>query len=622
MTESAKGTSSVRRFLTAPFAAVGVVRRSVDLRRLLWAGLARDVGRSVSLIALTVVAFDAGGAGLLGLALAIRFLVAGLGAPVLAVVGEGRRPVDILLAGLATGGLGATVAALGAIGDGNAAVVIGGSLMIAVAEMMVRSSVATASPVLAGGPKELTSFNALTSTATAVAFFVGPAIAGLTLLLTDAWLPFGIVAVGYALSALSTIRLRGQAEGATTTKDPRGLLTMLREQRQTLTTPVVAVPFLLAFTQTMMSGGLGVLIAPLAIDQLGIGDPGIGLLRTGIGVGGLLGAFALFSLAGANRLGLLSAVGLVAWGAPLVGLALIGGQAPALVLFGVVGAGDALFSVAVITLLQRVVPDSLRGRVFTLVEAVAVSGVGIGSALAPAALNLFGLEGAFAAFGVTGVVVALACVPLLRKLDRRLPAPMAGVQLLRRTPTFGLLPTPLMDLLALRLRPQSVAAGEVVMVQGEEGTSYMLIEEGRMRVSVDGVDVAVMTPPDGFGEIALLGDTVRTATVTADTDSRLQILDRRMFRLALGYEAGLALDAVAASRLARAAPGRPRPATPVAPPAARHNGWAPPSSAPARPPRPPWPPPDPSTAAGNSPPQPRNRLRSTRERGGAEVDSA
>ena len=110
-------------------------------------------------------------------------------------------------------------------------------------------------------------------------------------------------------------------------------------------------------------------------------------------------------------------------------------------------------------------------------------------------------------------------------------------------------------------------AGEVVFDQGDVGDRYYVIEAGEADVVGDGVVVATLGPGEGFGEIALLRRTRRTATVRARTDLRLQALrSERFLPVVTGYtpsarEAGVVVDRML-DRYAPREPEEPPPATP------------------------------------------------------------
>jgi CRP-like cAMP-binding protein len=73
------------------------------------------------------------------------------------------------------------------------------------------------------------------------------------------------------------------------------------------------------------------------------------------------------------------------------------------------------------------------------------------------------------------------------------------------------------------------APGEAVVTQGEPGERFYLIADGKVRVEVDGVVRRTHAEGECFGEIALLNDVPRTATVSALEGCRLLALDRDHF---------------------------------------------------------------------------------------------
>lgn len=75
-----------------------------------------------------------------------------------------------------------------------------------------------------------------------------------------------------------------------------------------------------------------------------------------------------------------------------------------------------------------------------------------------------------------------------------------------------------------------VAAGRVLMRQGELGREFVVIIDGTVRVERNGEEVATLGPGAHFGELALLVEHPRNATVTAVTDLRVEVIDRRGFQ--------------------------------------------------------------------------------------------
>jgi CRP-like cAMP-binding protein len=140
-------------------------------------------------------------------------------------------------------------------------------------------------------------------------------------------------------------------------------------------------------------------------------------------------------------------------------------------------------------------------------------------------------------------------------VDATTPEP-ADVALLQGVDIFAPLGPVEIERLAEALEPVRVAAGEIVVRQGEPGDRFYLVVAGTVEVEIDGAIVREEGPGDYFGEIALLRDTPRTATVVARTEVELRALRRDVFLSAVtGHSASAAAaDAVAGSRLATARP--------------------------------------------------------------------
>ena len=104
------------------------------------------------------------------------------------------------------------------------------------------------------------------------------------------------------------------------------------------------------------------------------------------------------------------------------------------------------------------------------------------------------------------------------------------VQALKRAPLFEGLSRKELVLLAQVTEDLEVPAGKVLCSEGETGQEFFVIVEGKTDVTSKGKRVATRGDGDFVGEIALLEDTKRTATVTAKTPLRLFVLKRQDFR--------------------------------------------------------------------------------------------
>jgi hypothetical protein len=274
-----------------------------------------------------------------------------------------------------------------------------------------------------------------------------------------------------------------------------------------------------------------------------------------MGVGGLAGSLAAFALIGRKRLASDFGLGIVLWGAPLAAIGIWPHAWVALVALGVLGLGNTLVDVAGLTLLQRTAPPDVIGRVFGVLEMLLVGTIGLGAVIAPVLIDAVGVRWSLVAAGAFLPILAALTWRQLRVIDAESHAP-AELDLLERVPIFSPLAAPALERLASQLEPVAVVAGTQVITQGDHGDRFYVVESGRLRVSVDGGAVGELLPGDFFGEIALLRDVPRTASVTADTDSRLQALGREAFLEAVTGSApsARAADAIVGARLAIPSP--------------------------------------------------------------------
>lgn len=314
----------------------------------------------------------------------------------------------------------------------------------------------------------------------------------------------------------------------------------------------------LVFAQTFVRGALTVLIVVLALDVLLLGDAAVGWLTAAMGIGGLIGGAIAGAVLSVRNLARGFVAGLLLWGIPLTVLAAAPSTLTAYLALTVVGVGNALEDVSLFTLMPRAFRPRFVGRALGALELTVFAGIGLGSIAAPVLADTLGVRGALGALG--GGLTALAALYAVRfvRLDADLPVPGPETVLLHRNPIFAPLSLATVELLASQLTAELFDAGEVVMAEGEAGDRFHLIADGNAAVSVEGVVRATLGVGDGFGEIALLRDIPRTATVTAVGPLRTFSLVRDEFLVAVGSSplatasaAAAAEDRLAADRAIR-----------------------------------------------------------------------
>jgi CRP-like cAMP-binding protein len=153
----------------------------------------------------------------------------------------------------------------------------------------------------------------------------------------------------------------------------------------------------------------------------------------------------------------------------------------------------------------------------------------VGAAAAPLLIAGFGSRGALVVAGALLPAVGLVAWPQLRLVDARATEPGPEVVALRRIPLFAPLAQPVLERVARNLEHVDVPAGTLVIRQGDPGDRFYVVEHGRLSVEADGRAVAELGDGDQFGEIALLRDVPRTATVTAVEPTELLALSRAEF---------------------------------------------------------------------------------------------
>jgi predicted MFS family arabinose efflux permease len=384
--------------------------------------------------------------------------------------------------------------------------------------------------------------------------FIGPAIAAVLLMATSPAVAIAVNGSTFLVSALLVAMVRdaggGRAAEATdgsgdesSASDEPTLLASLRDGAMVLRrTPGLPALTVVMLATCLVFGAEGVLHVLVAEERLG-GDPAfVGAMTAAIGVGGLVVGPLSSRMAGAAMGSWLIACTILQ-GAPLAVLAVVDSRAVALAVLAVEGVGVLAFEVLALTGCQRLAGDAL-GRVFGIQDALMAAAMLLGASLAPLAVTALGLEGALVVAALPLVALGVFGAGMLRRAGSLAAdhgeALAPAVEVLGALALFEGASVGDLEVAAAAVRPVAVAAGDVVVVEGEPAEVLYVIRAGSFTASsAAGGVLSEMEAGGWFGELGLLRGIPRTATVTAATDGELWAIPGEAFLAAVGGGATL-----------------------------------------------------------------------------------
>jgi MFS family permease len=500
------------------------VLRNRELRRVVLAFVGFNAAEWGVWIAMLVYAYDHGGATTAGLVAVVQLVPAALFAPLASSLGDRHRPTRVLAAGYVAqaAAMAATAAVL--VGDGPPLLAYGLAAVAATAVTITRPVQAVLTPALAHTPDELTAANVASGWIESVSVLGAPALAGVLLGAGGAGTVFAVMA-GVALASAVLV---APVAGPPAAGGGDVVAATLDGFRAVAADPGPRALVWLLGVEALAIGALDVLYVVLAVGVLDHDGSYAGYLNAAFGAGGVVGIAATVALVGRRRLAPPLLLSLVLWSAALALVAIAPSFLVAFLLLAAAGVGRTVLDVAGRTLLQRIARPDALSRVFGLLEGVSMAGLAVGSVAASAFVGAAGGRGAFVCLAVLLPVAAVIVLPSLVGADAR-ALPVVELARLRALPIFAPLGAPALEALAHAIVPVEAAAGSAVVREGDAGDRFYLVADGELDVSAAGQPLGTLGRGDSFGEIALLRNVPRTATVTARTPVRLDALDKASF---------------------------------------------------------------------------------------------
>lgn len=487
-------------------------------------------------IALGVYGFEAHGVVGVGLIALVRLLPGALASPFAGLIADRYPRRDVLVFSSLAMAIVLAGAALAAGANAHTNVVFVFPALFAIVFAAYVPAEAAMFPVLARTPQELSASNVNHSAMENAGFILAAVVAGFLLTATSPGVVFAVAAAATATMffVLLGVRRDRRPEFEDDDETARGVFgETVAGLRAPLEHPGLRLASLTLIALLLFEGIADVLLVAMALELLHLEEGAVGFLNASWGIGALFGGAALAMMLDRGRL-----VAAIAGGSFFLGAAtMLPGAWPEevasyLAWFGI-GIGFTFVEVAAKTLMHRLGSDETMGRLISSLESGRLAAMAVGSIAAIGLIELLDVRGALIALGALMPVFVLVCWTRLRSYEVGAPVAEVPYGLLRENSIFAPLPVATLERLSHDLVAVDYLAGEEVIVQGEIGDRFYVIERGEVEVFENGEFRRNEGPGESFGEIALLHDVPRTATVRATEDTRLLALERDQFLLAV-----------------------------------------------------------------------------------------
>ena len=473
-----------------------------------------------------IYAYTVGGAAIAGVVLLAQLLPAALLAAPLGSLVDRLPTGAALVVSYATQSVLMALLAVAAWVGAGLVVIVTLSALVTIAVALSRPLHYAALPQLVPTPRLLVRTNATSGFVEGVGVVLGPAIAGLLMLVSGLAAAALASAAVTAVAAVLCLRLGIPHARVAEGLPNEGVLTGVRAVAHDRSLLSLLV---LVFASFVVTGSLEILGVSFATDVLGAGASTAGLMMGAAGIGLLIGSAGAVGLSMRPRLTGPVTLTLAIAGLPLLLMAAVGTLPLAVVLLTLSGVGIAMSAVAGRTLLQRTTEGTMLARVFAVQESVLLFGLSLGAILGPLFVTSMGAAHAYVPLGTALIVISLLAIPSLRVLDGRAAFRPDVARLLSTVPFLGGMPAPAFESLAQSARWVYVTQGQVLVRQGHVDDVLYVVDVGRLSVEVDGLRVRVLESGDAFEESALLRASPRTATLTATESGRVLAVSRADF---------------------------------------------------------------------------------------------
>jgi MFS family permease len=537
------------------FDVLAAVVRSPVLRRLELAYLTFAFGEWATWVAVIVYAYGRGGAGEAGIVVFVELAPSIILAPAVAALGDRFARERVLLGTYVAQAALMAMTAIALVTQSAPLVVYGLATVVATLVALSRPIHSALMPEVVDAPDDLTAANVVSGMAESLGSLIGPLGAGVLIGLGGPAAVFTVAAVGNVVGSAAVLGVvrdraairhrqaaapvgpslermsgdptRASRWRATTTELVGGLHAILADDR-------LRAVVLIASWATFLVGAMDILYAVLAIELMGLDGGGVGFVGAIGGVGAILGSVTGLLLVGRERLGVSLAASAVLFGAGIATIALATGSFAAAALLVLAGVGSGLTNVGAQTLIHRLAGDDVMSRVFGVLQGLMMGATALGALAVPLVIALVGNRATFAVAGLSLPFVLVILGRAIIRGDRLDAGRAAELRLLRGIPMLAPLSGPVLERLAAGIVRSSHPAGATVIREGDLGDRFHVVASGTLVVSVAGRETRRLGPGDGFGEIALVRDVPRTATVTAVDEVSLLDIGREPFVEALG----------------------------------------------------------------------------------------